>query len=211
MEKKPRLIIAGCGPGSPDYLTPAAIKAALQAEVLVGASRLLELFPGSSAEKVAVGGDVEKALSEIASLLGKRIVILVTGDPGLCSLAVPVIKRFGGNRCEIIPGVSSVQVAFARIGMDWLGAKIIDAHGENPCITASALADEGKIAIFAGRREAIRWIGGIVTKIGEGRRIYLCENLTLKDEHVRQIQQADFESIDASSRSIVLIIREDLF
>jgi precorrin-6y C5,15-methyltransferase (decarboxylating) CbiE subunit len=211
MEKKPRLIIAGCGPGSPDYLTPAVMKAVEQAEVLVGASRLLELFPGHGALKIAVGADIEKALVEIESRLGKRIVILVTGDPGLCSLALPVMKRFGRNRCEVIPGVSAVQVAFARIGMDWLDAKIIDAHGENPGITASTLAKEGKIAIFAGRREAIRRIGDVVKEIGKDRRIYLCENLTFEDESIRQLQPAAFETLDASSRSIVLMIREDLF
>ena len=211
MEKKPRLIIAGCGPGSPDYLTPAVIKAALQAQVLVGASRLLELFPGHGAEKIAVGADIQKTLDEIDARLEKRIVILVTGDPGLCSLSLPVMKRFGRTRCEVIPGVSSVQVAFARIGMDWLDAKIIDAHGENPGITASALRKEGKIAIFAGRKEAIRWVGDIVKEMGKDRRIYLCENLTLENESMRQLQPAAFETLDASSRSIVLIIREDLF
>jgi len=210
-EKKPHLIIAGCGPGSADYLTPAAIRAVEQAEVLVGASRLLELFPSHGAERIAVDSDIDIVLRKIESCLGRRIVILVTGDPGLCSLALPILKRFGRTHCEIIPGVSSVQVAFARIGMDWLDAKIIDAHGENPGLTASSLRKEGKIAIFAGRREAIRWTGDMAEAIGKGRRIYLCENLCLVDEQVRQIEPTDLKRVDASSRSIILIIREDFF
>ena len=209
-EKKPRLIIAGCGPGSPDYLTSAAIKAVEQAEVLVGASRLLELFPEHGAEKIVVGADIEKVLSEIDSRLGRKIVVLVSVDPGLCSLALPIIERFGRSECGIIPGVSSVQVAFARIGMDWLDARIIDAHGENPDLTPSLLKKERKIAIFAGRKEAIRWIAAMAKAIGKGSSIYLCENLTLENERVRRIAPADLERIDASSRSIVLIIREDL-
>jgi len=47
----------------------------------------------------------------------QRIAVLVTGDPGLFSLAKPVIERFGRTRCRVIPGVSSVQTAFARIGV----------------------------------------------------------------------------------------------
>ncbi len=39
--------IVGCGPGSLDYLTPAALRAIEEAEVLVGAIRLLDLFPAS--------------------------------------------------------------------------------------------------------------------------------------------------------------------
>jgi precorrin-6y C5,15-methyltransferase (decarboxylating) CbiE subunit len=209
--KNPSLIIAGCGPGSPDYLTPAARKAVEQAEVLVGAGRLLELFPGHGAEKIIVGSDIDKVLGEIDSRRSRRIVVLVTGDPGLCSLARPILKRFGRSRCEVLPGVSSVQVAFARIGMDWLDARIIDAHGENPRLKPASLEKEGKIAIFAGRKEAIHWVADLAKTIGQGRRIYLCENLTLGDEKIRQIEPGDLEKAEASSRTIVLIIREELF
>ena len=209
--KKPSLIIVGCGPGSPDYLTPAARIAVEQAEVLVGAGRLLELFPGHSAEKIIVGSDIDKVIGEIDSRRGRRIVVLVTGDPGLCSLARPILKRFGRSACEVIPGVSSVQVAFARIGMDWLDARIIDAHGENPHIGPASLKKEGKIAIFAGRKEALDWITEVINAIGKGRRIYLCENLTLEDEKVRQIEPGVLEEVEPSSRTIVLMIREELF
>ena len=210
--KTPPIIIAGCGPGSPDYLTPAARKAIEDAEVLVGAGRLLELFPGHGGEKIVVGADIEKVLGQIDSRLGRsRIVVLVTGDPGLCSLARPVLKRFGRTACRVIPGISSVQAAFAGIGMDWLGARIIDAHGNDPHMTPASLVNEGKIAVFAGRSEAIRWVAGLVKAIGEGRRIYLCENLTLENENIRRVQPAELEKIEASSRSIVLIIREEEF
>ena len=212
MDVKPLyLIIAGCGPGSPDYLTSAVRKAVEQAEVLVGASRLLELFSGHRGEKITVGADIEKVLGEIDSRSGRRIVVLVTGDPGLCSLAAPILKRFGRSACKVIPGVSSVQAAFAAIGMDWLDAKIIDAHGENPNIKPATLTKEGKIAVFAGRKDAIDWITEMVNAIGKGRRIYLCENLTLDDEKVRQIEPGDLEKVETGWRSIVLIIKEEFF
>ena len=45
-----RITIVSCGPGSADYVMPIAHKAVAKAEVLVGASRLLELFPDSLAK-----------------------------------------------------------------------------------------------------------------------------------------------------------------
>lgn len=208
--KSPSVIIAGCGPGSPEYLTPAVQKAVDRAEVLVGARRLLDLFPGHRAEKIVVGSDIEKILGEIDARRGStQIVVLVTGDPGLCSLARPILKRFGRKACGVIPGISSVQVAFARVGIDWLDARIIDAHGENPDLNPESLMNDGKIAVFAGRSEAIRWVAEIVKAIGKGRRIYLCENLTLENEEIRQVQPDDLEKIKASSRSIILIIKEE--
>jgi cobalt-precorrin-7 (C5)-methyltransferase len=209
--KNASLVIAGCGPGSPDYLTPAARIAIDKAEVLVGAGRLLELFPDHKGEKITVGADIEKVLNEIDSQSGRRIVVLVTGDPGLCSLAAPILRRFGRSRCEVIPGVSSVQTAFAAIGMDWLDARIIDAHGENPRLKPASLKKEGKIAVFAGRKDAIAWVVNLAKAIGKGRRIYLCENLTLGDERVRQVEPKDLEETEASSRTIVLMIKEEFF
>lgn len=210
-KKNPSIIIAGCGPGSPDYLTPVVRKAVGQADVLVGTGRLLELFPGHGAEKIIVGSDIERVLGKINARRRTRIVVLVTGDPGLCSLSRPIITRFGRNACEVIPGVSSVQVAFARIGLDWLDARIIDAHGDNPHLEPEVLMRGGKIAVFAGRSEAIKWIAGLVKAVGKGRRIYLCENLTLENEKIRQVQPADLDKVEASPLTIVLIIKEDLF
>jgi precorrin-6B methylase 1 len=96
-----RILIVGCGPGSPDYLTPAARRAAEGADVLVGAAHLLELFPGARAERIAVTGEIDSLLDEVAArcILG-RVAVLVTGDPGLYSLARPVLSRFGREMCE---------------------------------------------------------------------------------------------------------------
>src|SRR5512135_3183712 len=88
--------IVGCGPGSLDYLTPAALKVIEQAEVLVGAKRLLDLFPSNSAERIVVHAHVRELLDQVAERADhKRIAVLVTGDPGLFSLAKQVIERFG--------------------------------------------------------------------------------------------------------------------
>lgn len=208
--KSPAIVIAGCGPGSPDYLTPAVRSAVDGAEVLAGAPRLLALFPGYRGEKIVVGADIENVLDRLASFVGRqRIVVLVTGDPGLCSLARPVLRRFGRQACEVIPGISSVQVAFARLGRDWREAAIIDAHGGDPDVDLPSLARKEKIAVLAGRREAVAWSAGLVKTLGAGRRSYLCENLTLVDERIREVSAAELENCAPSSRAIVIVLREE--
>ncbi len=117
------ITIVGCGPGSPDFLTVAALNAVEEAEVLVGAQRLLDLFPASNAERFVLGAGIGSALDEILErFIEKRVAVLVTGDPGLYSFAKLVIERFGRENCRIIPGISSVQCAFASIGTDWADA-----------------------------------------------------------------------------------------
>jgi cobalt-precorrin-7 (C5)-methyltransferase len=209
MEKEKPILIVGCGPGAPDFLTPAARKAIAGAEVLVGASHLLDLFPKHPAERIRVQADIPKILEEIAVRLHRRkIAVLVTGDPGLYSLAQPVLKRFGRESCEVIPGISSLQVAFARLGLDWVNARIIDAHDEKPEMDSAFLAQAEKIAIFAGRAEAIQWVAHLVGTIGEGWTIYVCEDLTLEGEKIGEVKAEDLRNLVVSSRTIVLLVKK---
>ncbi len=208
--KGPAIVIVGCGPGSRDYLTPLARQAVERAEALIGASRLLDLFPEHPGERVVAGADVEGVLREIGARRHRKVAVLVTGDIGLCSLAQPVLRRFGREACELVPGVSSIQVAFARVGLDWLDARIIDAHGASPDIESSALAEEAKIAILGGRLESLTWVARLARMLGDGYRIYVCENLTLPEERIRSVRPAELEGLETSSRTVFLLIQETL-
>jgi cobalt-precorrin-7 (C5)-methyltransferase len=200
--------IVGCGPGSLDYLTPAALRAIEEAEVLVGAKRLLDLFPSSRAERIVVSAEIGEVLDHIAARADRqRIAVLVTGDPGLFSLAKPVIERFGRARCRVIPGISSIQTAFARIGVDWADAGIISIHKEYPANYAQ-LTDLDKIAVFCGREGATKWIADhLLRDRPRDRRIFVCQNLTMDDEQVREVNSADLTTLDTAPSTIVVIIK----
>jgi len=208
--KGPAIVIVGCGPGSPDYLSPLARQFVEEAEVLIGASRLLGLFPEHPGERVVAGADVEGVLREIGLRRRRKVAVLVTGDSGLCSLAQPVLKRFGRDACQLVPGISSVQVAFARVGLDWLDARIIDAHGASPDIELPTLAGTGKIAILGGNLGSLGWVARLAKTLGDGYRIYVCENLTLPEERIRSVPSGDLDGLEVSSRTVFLLIQETL-
>lgn len=207
-----KIIIVGCGPGSAEYLTPAAMRAVDRAQVLVGAERLLELFPSVEAELIIVRAGIDEVIDRIAADAEKKTVaVLVSGDPGIFSLAGRVTERFGRDSCEVIPGVSSVQTAFARIGLDWADARIISAHKENPDSgVVGSLRDEEKIAVLAGSLRALRWIADIAEELGRDRRIFVCEDLTLESEQVRAIDPSDLTGLEAGSKTVVLMIKRNL-
>ncbi len=206
-----QITIIGCGPGSSELLTAEAKSAADSADCLVGSKRLLDLFEVNGCEKVPVGANVDMALKEIAERVAtKRIGLLVSGDPGLCSLAKPVIKRFGVEACRVLPGISSIQLAFSRVGLDWYDAKIITAHGKSPEIKYEELAGEGKIAVLGGREESIGWINGLVEFLERDRELIICENLSLPSERVFNVTPQKFKELKLSSMAIVLIIRKEL-
>jgi cobalt-precorrin-7 (C5)-methyltransferase len=199
------ITIVGCGPGSPEYLTAAAIRAVQDSEVLVGARRLLDLFPEHPGERIMMEAHTEKVLGAITDRPNKKIAVLVTGDPGLASLAQPILKRFGRGRCRVIPGISSLQAAFARLGLDWLGVRIIDAHGEDPDLQAEALKGVTKIAVLGGRPQSFEWLRRELVDLLEDFDIHICEDLTLESERISPWQPGDILDRSLSSRTIFVL------
>jgi cobalt-precorrin-7 (C5)-methyltransferase len=207
-----KILIVGCGPGAREYVSPAANEAVRSADVLLGATRLVALFPQCGAQKLAWHGRIDEMLDELADLLakGRRPAVLVSGDPGLFSLARRVVARFGSSVCQVVPGVSSVQVAFARLGLDWADAKIASAHGRLPTDRPADFARYEKIAVLAGTDEALAWCGQVAGALGQTHKAFVCENLTLEDERIRRLDAGEIAGCGASPLSIVLLVKKEL-
>ncbi len=177
--------IAGCGPGSPDFIPAATHNAVAQAAFVVGAQRLLDLFPQIAVPTLRVTARIDEVLDELEMRREEKITVLVSGCPGVRSLATRVVERFGLDVCTIIPAVSSVQVAFARLGQEWFDAELISAHHAVPESPPESLARFDKIAVLAGNRGSADWLTSFVHELQKTHSIWLCENLTLPDERVR--------------------------
>ncbi len=215
MEKRKKITIVGCGPGSASFLTEAARRAIAEASILAGAPHLLEMFATPVHERICFGGDsgldLECLLSAVSERSGeKRTAVLVSGDPGISSLARPVLKKFGKDACEVIPGISSVQLAFARLGLDWTDARILSAHHGVPDISPETLSEFGIVAILGGHRRARDWIADLADNIGGGRVLVVCQDLSRFGERIERVPTAEFRLLSLSTRTIVLIIKEEL-
>jgi len=208
-----KITIVGCGPGSPAYTTEAARRAVAKADVLFGGPRLFALFPDGPADRIPVGTDIAAILEQIAQrrAAGRKIAVLVSGDPGLYSLSQSVIRRFGRDECEVVPAVSSVQVAFARLGLDWADARILSAHGQRPQVSAAELHRADKIAVLGGTRQSLDWASQMAKALETSHMAFLAENLTLDNERIQRVTPEQLAAIDAASLSIVLFIRGELF
>lgn len=206
------IVIAGCGPGAAEFVTPATRAAAEQADVLVGAPRLLALFATAGRERIAADAKIDDLLDRInaTTQAGRCVTVLVSGDPGVFSLARNIVLRFGAGRCRIVPGISSVQVAFARVGLDWLNARVVSAHGRQPEATAEELAACDRAAILIGTRAGQAWSAGVAAVAESTHAIFLCENLTLHDERVARVSAAELAGANAASLAIVLLVRKEL-
>jgi len=115
-------------------LSAAALVCLQEAEIVIAASRVLSLFADTIAQ--AEGKDLTGKLSLVPEWVNaalaaqKKVVVLATGDPLCHGIASFLTKKLGAEKLEVMPNVSSIQLAFARTGMAWQDAKICSVHSK---------------------------------------------------------------------------------
>ena len=113
MDKK--IIVAGIGPGDEKYITPAALEKIRNAKFLVGGRRALETFATSAQVTCPVTKDIDAVLNFIREKISiGQVVVMVSGDPGYYSMLDVLRKNFDAALIEVIPSISSIQLAFAK-------------------------------------------------------------------------------------------------
>ena len=154
-----KIIIVGCGPGSKKYMIGQALQYIKDADVLVGSRRLLSLFPDAEAIKYTLNKNYKLLITRIISLSkSKRVVVIVSGDPGFFSYAKLIVDKAGVENCEVIPGISSVQFAFARIGRTWNDACFMSLHGRTGRLAAliRKVRDHEKVAVLTDNSNNVK-------------------------------------------------------
>lgn len=113
------IVIAGAGLGP---LTPEVMKAVDDSDTVFADSRFAGIIP---ADKKII--DIRN-FSQLENESGK-ILILVSGDPGIFSLLPVIKKRYPDENITVLPGISSLQAICAKAGETWNNAAILSGHG----------------------------------------------------------------------------------
>ncbi|HEY8906143.1 MAG TPA: precorrin-6y C5,15-methyltransferase (decarboxylating) subunit CbiE [Rhodoferax sp.] len=117
-------------------LSQSALVHLQQAELVIGGERTLQLF----AEHIlpdAQRRDLTGALSQVpewirdAQAAGQRVVLLATGDPLCHGIAAYLASRLCIEAIEVIPNVSTLQLACARLGLPWQEMKFSSVHSKD--------------------------------------------------------------------------------
>lgn len=199
-----KIHIVGCGPGSREYLTAQAQVAVDEAEIVIGPQQLLNLFQGVASRSMPTDKEISKSLDLIQSLVRqKNVAVLVSGDPGCFSLAKLIIQRFGIKRCRVVPGISSVQLALARVGLEWTRAKVLSVHGRDEQEVLDQIFNHNPCVILLGRE--LTWMSPIVEKLSDQREIFLMQDLGLPRERISTIKKKKDTEAEISSKSLLVI------
>jgi cobalt-precorrin-7 (C5)-methyltransferase len=184
----PKLYIIGTGPGSSDYITLAAVSAVKSADILVGSQRALDLFPKFEGETLVLrarnmGQMMEKSVVLVDE--GNDVAILSTGDPGFSGLLKPILKLRDDLELEVIPGISSLQLAAARLQIPWDETNILTLHGKGNSGTIMDIIDNGKPTIVLPDFRVEQLAQFLLENdIDPQRKVAVCEKLSYPDEIV---------------------------
>ncbi|MDR1944087.1 MAG: precorrin-4 C(11)-methyltransferase [Synergistaceae bacterium] len=123
-----KVYIVGAGPGDPGLITVKGARLMESADFVLYAGSLVneEILKGAPIDCViedSSGMTLEEQVEAMAGAVsrGGVVVRLHTGDPSLYGAISEQITRLGslGIECEIVPGVSSLQGAAARLGVEY--------------------------------------------------------------------------------------------
>lgn len=168
--------IVGVG-AAPNQLTQKAIYAIKNAKIIFGSKRAIEIA------KEYIRCEACELLDYTLASLPEDAVILSTGDPMLSGLG-----KFAKKEDEIIPGISSMQLACSILHLDIENLSIITAHSRDIGLVKNRLAVElgnGKnIFLIPDSSFGLNEIAGFLRYEGLFRRISICERLGYPDERI---------------------------
>lgn len=151
--------VIGMGVSASD-LTAAHLAIIRAADLLVGGRRHLDQFKELPAEKRPIEGRVSETLACIREAMAhRRVVVLASGDPLLHGIGVRIAEEIGRERVTILPNVSSIAAAFARIGQSWAGARVVSLHGRDRCFELlAALTSGASVAVLTDPQRTPGWL-----------------------------------------------------
>jgi cobalt-precorrin-7 (C5)-methyltransferase len=124
-----KIVGVGCGPG---LLTEEAINAIRNAKQCYGSDRAITLAASVIPSDCEVHTIVD--YGALRDLEGEDLIVLSTGDP--------MFGGLGYLSGVVIPGISSLQLACARLKISWMQVVAVSAHARDRGETLQVLYDE---------------------------------------------------------------------
>ena len=123
--------LIGMGSGQPENLTLQGLAALRQADLILGARRLLAVLPAGCTENRAAAYRPDEVAELLQTSGAENAVLVYSGDTGFYSGASAMMEKLEalGVRARVLPGLSSIQLLAVALGRPWQGWNLVSAHG----------------------------------------------------------------------------------
>lgn len=199
-----------------------------KSDVILATERLVDVFKRYSEfnevrDRLKVTANIHETIDYIRKNYEKEnLSILADGDPMLFGFGRMAIKEFNKEAIEILPDLSSIQVAFSRIKEPWGDAFLMSLHGgpdpqkkrklEHEVADVPKLLDiYDKLAILTDKVNnpvvIAKALNSSSVTGGSSLTLYVCERLGYPDEKITDGTPEEIADGTYSYPNVVIILR----
>ena len=209
MSTSEKIHIVGIGENGLDGLTAAARELIQNAQVLVGDEHTLAALPATKAERLNAGADLDAAVQRIAMASGQRVVVLASGDPLFYGVARYLCDKLGKDRFEVVPHVSSMQLAFARVKESWEDAFLTNLSQHDLPAVLERIRGAEKVGLFTTETHPPAAVARAMPDRGlDYFTGYVCENLGSPDERVTRGELRELADQAFAPLNVMILVRK---
>ena len=202
--------VIGIGPDGLAGLASRSRELLLAAEIVFGSDGVLRLLPELTAQRERIGSDLPVVVEKLQANLGKkRLALVATGDPLFYGTARYLCEKVGAEHFEVMPHVSSMQLAFARIKESWEDAYLTDLAARSLDDSLDKIRTAETVGLFTSERYQPGRIAAEL--LGRGIDYFtgiVCENLGGKDERITRGDLAEIREMKFDPLNILILRRK---
>jgi precorrin-6Y C5,15-methyltransferase (decarboxylating) len=204
------LLIIGIGDDGLAGLTEVARTHLAEADVILGAEGTLRLLDGLSARRIALDPHMPTALAQVKDALSAGKPVLVSyGDPLFYGVARYLGDRLGKEQFEVLPHVSSMQLAFARVKESWEDAYLTSLAGRPLESVIDRVRTAEKVGLFTSDEFTPARVARALLDHGiDYFRGYVCEHLGQPDERVTQGELSELSELEFDPLNVMILVRK---
>lgn len=194
--------LVGIGMGNTDSLTKEAEKTIQEANLLIGASRMIE-----ACEKNGQDVYIEYNSEKIAAYIQEhpeyeKIAVVLSGDVGFHSGAKKLLNVLG-NQVKVVCGISSVAYFMSRIQKSWDDVVLTSNHGEEANLI-SLIRQNKKVFSILGKKDSVAELAKKLLAYGMNEVVlYVGERLSYADEKIKKGFPETFVDYEGDSLSVL--------
>lgn len=192
----------GIGDDGKNSLLPIYEEWIYESELLVGGNRQLAYFPDYQGETLPIEGGLSSLVERLQTET-KKVVILASGDPLFFGIGSYLSSKLD---LKIYPYLSSIQLAFAKMGERWQDAHLESVHGRTMKGLAQRIDGKSKVAILTDAENSPNKIAEYLLSFGMTEyEVFIGENLGGEDERVGWYQLQDVKEEEFSPLNVVIL------
>jgi precorrin-6Y C5,15-methyltransferase (decarboxylating) len=209
-DARAKLVILGIGDDGLAGLTESARRLVNSADVILAAPSILSLLESAPGRKEPLDPDMSIALRQVQAALSCRNPVLASsGDPLFYGVARYLCDRLGKDQFEVVPHVSSMQLAFARVKESWEDAYLGSLSGRPLEAVIDRIRTAEKVGLFSSDECPPGRLARELLERGiDYFRSYVCENLGSPDERVTQAELSDLVFMEFNPLNVLILVRK---